>query len=407
MAPAKRNGKFILLVGDGIPDYPLGELDGRTPLEAAATPNMDRVAACRIGRVQTIPGGMEPGSDIANLSLLGYDPRRYHTGRSPLEAASMGVHLAPSEVAFRMNLVTLDFRTADEIIMVSHSSGDIPQTEASKIVAGLEQGLEIPGITIHPGVAYRNLLLWEEGPEMALTIPPHDVLEQNMAAYLNNPADNPAIELMRHSWELLRNHPVNVARREAQLKEANSIWLWGQGRAPSLPLFEERYGLKGGVIAAVDLIKGIGLYAGFEPIHVEGATGYLDTNYLGKGENALKALETLDFMYLHVEAPDEAGHSGSFEEKIRAIEDFDEKVVGTVLEGLERYDDYRVMVVSDHFTPIAKRTHTGEPAPFAWGTKKEIESNPEGRIFSEEAARKSGLVFNVGHELMDAFLETG
>ncbi len=190
------------------------------------------------------------------------------------------------------------------------------------------------------------------------------------------------------------------------MKEANSIWLWGQGRAPSLPPFEERHGLKGGVIAAVDLIKGIGLYAGFEPIHVEGATGYLDTNYLGKGENAVKGLETLDFMYVHVEAPDEAGHSGSSEEKIQAIEDFDEKVVGTVLDGLKHYDDYRVMVVSDHFTPISKRTHTGEPAPFAWGIKKEIESNPKGPSFNEQAAKGSGLVFDVGHELMNAFLYT-
>jgi 2,3-bisphosphoglycerate-independent phosphoglycerate mutase len=401
-----RKSKYVLLVGDGMPDYPLEELDGRTPLEVAATPNMDRVAACWIGLVQTIPSGMEPGSDIANLSLLGYDPQRFHTGRSPLEAASMGVHLAPSEVAFRMNLVTLDFRADDEILMISHSSGDIPRAEAAEIVASLKRDVKIPGVTIYPGVAYRNLLVWDEGPEDVLTIPPHDVLDQDMAGYLNNTTGNPVIDLMRHSWELLRSHPVNRTRREAKLKEANSIWLWGQGRAPSLPLFEEKHGLKGGVIAAVDLIKGIGLYAGFEPIHVEGATGYLDTNYLGKGENAVKGLETLDFMYVHVEAPDEAGHSGSSEEKIRAIEDFDEKVVGTVLEGLKRYDDYRVMVVSDHFTPIPKRTHTNEPAPFAWGMKKEIESNPRGPSFSEQAAKGSDLVFDVGHELMNAFLDT-
>jgi 2,3-bisphosphoglycerate-independent phosphoglycerate mutase len=401
-----RKSKYVLLVGDGMPDYPLGELDGRTPLEVAATPNMDRVAACRIGLAQTIPSGMEAGSDIANLSLLGYDPRRFHTGRAPLEAASMGVHLAPSEVAFRMNLVTLDFRADDEIIMISHSSGDIPQAEAAEIVASLMRDVKIPGVTIYPGVAYRNLLVWNEGPEDVLTIPPHDVLDQDMADYLTSSAGNPVIDLMRHSWELLGSHPVNRARREAKLKEANSIWLWGQGRAPSLPLFEEKHGLKGGVIAAVDLIKGIGLYAGFEPIHVEGATGYLDTNYLGKGENAVKGLETMDFMYVHVEAPDEAGHSGSCEEKIQAIEDFDEKVVGTVLDGLKHYDDYRVMVVSDHFTPIPKRTHTTEPAPFAWGMKKEIESNPKGPSFSEQAAMGSGLVFDVGHELMNAFLDT-
>ncbi len=400
-----RRNKYVVLVGDGMADYPLEELDGRTPLEVAATPNMDRIAACRIGLVQTIPTAMEPGSDIANLSLLGYDPRRYHTGRSPLEAASMGVELAPSEVAFRMNLVTLDFRADDEIVMLSHSAGDITQLEAAEIVASLKRDVKIPGVTIYPGVAYRNLLIWEQGPEHVRTIPPHDVLDQDMASYLKDATGNPVIDLMRHSWQLLRSHPVNRARRAARLKEANSIWLWGQGRAPSLPLFEEKYGLKGGVIAAVDLIKGIGVYAGLEAIHVAGATGYLDTNFLGKGENAVKGLETLDFIYLHVEAPDEAGHSGSCKEKIQAIEDFDAKVVGTVLEGLKRHEDYRVMVVSDHFTPIPRRTHTGEPAPFAWGLKKEIESNPEGPPFTEAAAGRSGLVFGVGHELMDSFLD--
>ncbi len=402
-----RRNKYVVLVGDGMADYPLEELEGRTPLEAAATPNMDRIAACRIGLVQTIPTAMEPGSDIANLSLLGYDPRRYHSGRSPLEAASMGVELAPSEVAFRMNLVTLDFRADDEIVMLSHSAGDITQLEAAEIVASLKRDVKIPGVTIYAGVAYRNLLIWEQGPEHVRTIPPHDVLDQDMASYLKDATDNPVIDLMRHSWQLLRSHPVNRARRAARLKEANSIWLWGQGRAPSLPLFEEKYGLKGGVIAAVDLIKGIGVYAGLEAIHVAGATGYLDTNFLGKGENAVKGLETLDFIYLHVEAPDEAGHSGSCKEKIQAIEDFDAKVVGTVLEGLKRHQDYRVMVVSDHFTPIPRRTHTGEPAPFAWGLKKEIESNPEGPPFTEAAAGRSGLVFGVGHELMDSFLDAG
>jgi len=308
-------------------------------------------------------------------------------------------------VAFRMNLVTLDFRADDEIVMLSHSSGDITQLEAAEIVASLKLDVKIPGVTIYPGVAYRNLLIWEQGPEHVRTIPPHDVLDQDMASYLKDATDNPVIDLMRHSWPLLRSHPVNRARRAARLKEANSIWLWGQGRAPSLPLFEEKYGLKGGVIAAVDLIKGIGVYAGLEAIHVAGATGYLDTNFLGKGENAVKGLETLDFIYLHVEAPDEAGHSGSCKEKIQAIEDFDAKVVGTVLEGLKRHEDYRVMVVSDHFTPIPRRTHTGEPAPFAWGLKKEIESNPEGPPFTEAAAGRSGLVFGVGHELMDSFLD--
>ena len=400
----KKNRKYILLVGDGMADYPLKELGGKTPLEAAETPHMDLVAACRIGLAKTIPDGMEPGSDIANLSLLGYDPKVYHTGRAPLEAASMGVKLDHDQVAFRMNLVNLDRRSDHEIIMVSHSSGDITTGEAVEIVESLKQEIKNRGITIYPGVAYRHLLIWENGPEDALTIPPHDVLDQNMAGYLNQPSDNPIPGFIRSSWQILKRHHVNLERSLAGLKAANSIWLWGQGKAPRLPLFKDRFALKGGVIGAVDLIKGIGIYAGFTPIYVEGATGYLDTNYRGKAEGALKGLEELDFIFLHVEAPDEAGHAGNPREKIQAIEDFDKKVVGTVLEGLKDYDDYRIMVVSDHFTPIPKRTHTNEPTPFAWAMKKEIEAMREGPSFTEECAMRSGLIFERGHDLMASFV---
>ena len=399
--------KYILLVGDGMADYPLKELGGKTPLEIAETANMDRIAACRVGLVKTIPDGMEPGSDTANLSLLGYEPNIYHTGRAPLEAASMGVRLKPNHVAFRMNLVTLDRRSDKEIIMVSHSSGDISTGDAERIVESLKQGIKIPGITIYQGLAYRHLMVWENGPEDALTVPPHDVLDQNMAQYLNHTPDNPIPGLIRSSWEILKDHPVNRKRRREGLKEANSIWLWGQGKAPKLSPFKQRYGLNGGVICAVDLIKGIGIYAGFTPIIVKGATGYLDTNYLGKADAALKALETHEFVLLHVEAPDEAGHSGNYKEKIRAIEAFDERVVGTVLKGLGNYEAYRIMVVSDHLTPIAKKTHTPEPTPFAWASKKELESIPQGPPFTEASALKSGLIFDNGHELMPSFLFAG
>ena len=400
----KGKTKYIVLVGDGMADYPLKELGGKTPIEAAKTPHMDRIAACRVGQVRTIPEGMEPGSDIANLSLLGYDPRLYHTGRAPLEAASLGVHLAPGQVAFRMNLVTLDRKSEGEMIMISHSSGDISTLEAAGIVETLKQEMVFPGIAIYQGVAYRHLLVWDNGPEDNRTIPPHDVLEQNMAPYLNQASGDPLVRLIRSSWPILENHPTNRARREAGLKEANSIWPWGQGKAPKLPLFIESYGLRGGVISAVDLINGIGIYAGFTPIHVEGATGFLNTNYHGKATEALKGLEDLDFVYLHVEAPDEAGHAGNYREKIQAIENFDEKVVGTVLEGLGNFDDYHVMVVSDHLTPISKRTHTHEPAPFAWAAKGELVSECRGRPFSEAAAKDSGLVFEKGHELMHTFI---
>jgi 2,3-bisphosphoglycerate-independent phosphoglycerate mutase len=404
MSSDRNRRRYIILVGDGMADYPLKELRGKTPLEAAGTPNMDRVASCHIGLVRTIPAGMGPGSDVANLSLLGYNPALYLTGRSPLEAASMGVSLKENQVAFRMNLVTLEHRSEGRIIMISHSSGDISTPESGRILKSLKKGLKIPGIDIYPGVAYRHLLVWENGPEKAATIPPHDVLDQDMSGYLNRGSIDPVPAMIRKSWPLLNDHPVNLKRRHAGLNEANSIWLWGQGKAPAIPSFKDIYSLDGGVISAVDLIKGIGIYAGFRPIHVEGATGYLDTNYRGKAEGALKGIEDLDLVFLHVEAPDEASHNGSFEEKIQAIESFDREVVGVVLEGITKYDDCRVMVVSDHFTPIVKKTHTNEPAPFAWADGNELKAMRKKNVFTEYSAKVSGLFFESGPELMNAFL---
>ena len=396
--------KYLVLIGDGMADYPIPALDNKTPLETAKTPNMDRIAACRIGTVRTIPDGMEPGSDVANLSLLGYDPLTYHTGRAPLEAASMGVTLRMDQVAFRMNLVTLDRKSDEEILMISHSGGNISTEEAGQLVATLKEKIGVPPLCIYPGVAYRHLLVWDQGPEHANTIPPHDVIGQNMAPYLNQTQQGPVQGLIRASWELLKDHPVNRKRRARGLEQANSIWLWGQGRSPALPPFFERFGLRGGAISAVDLLKGIGVNAGFELIFVEGATGYLDTNYQGKAEEALNGLKHLDFVFVHVEAPDEAGHEGSVENKIKAIESFDEKVVGTILRHMDEFDDLRVMVLSDHYTPICKKTHTSEPAPFAWATKKEIESSARGTGFTENNSRESGIVFEKGHDLMPAFL---
>jgi len=397
--------KYIVLIGDGMADYPLEELGGRTPLEVAETPHMDRIAASRIGLARTIPSGMEPGSDVANLSLLGYDPRMYHTRRGPFEAASMGVELKPGEVAFRMNLVTLDHRPGREIIMVSHSSGDISAEDAAQIVRHLKEHLRYPGIHLYQGVGYRHLLVWENGPENVLTIPPHDVLGQDMAPYLRDSVRNPVPALIQSSWPFLRDHPINRLRRRKGVSESNSIWLWGQGKAPRMPKFDDKYGLRGRVISAVDLIRGIGIYAGFQPIYVEGATGYLNTNYMGKAEAAIRGLEDSDFVFLHVEAPDEAGHAGSCREKVEAIERFDRGVVKTVLKGLKQFEDYRVMVASDHLTPIVRRTHTAEPTPFAWATKEELEGLRQGPPFTEKAAMGSGLLFEKGHELIDAFIK--
>jgi len=396
--------KCVLLVGDGMGDYPLAELDGKTPLEAAHTPHMDRIAACRIGCVQTIPPGMSPGSDVANMSLLGYDPSVGLTGRAPFEAASMGIPLGTRDVAFRLNLVTLDFRSDREIVMVSNSSGEIPTPEGRAIVETLQSELIVPGVQIHSGVAYRHLLVWEDGPLSADTIPPHDVQDQNMAEYLDPNGGDPVVDLTRLSWPILAEHPVNQARRGEGLNEANSIWLWGQGKALKIPRFKDKFGLRGGVISAVDLIKGIGVYAGLQPIYVEGATGYLNTNFAGKAQGALTALEDLDFMFVHVEAPDEASHSGNIGEKIEAIEAFDDKVVGAVLKGLERFQDYRVMVASDHFTPISIKTHAIDPAPFGWATQSELAEGRTRGVFTEAAAKASGFRFEKGHDLMGAFL---
>mgnify|MGYP006279147299 CR=1 FL=1 len=397
----------MILVGDGMADYPVETLGGRTPLEAVDTPNMDRIAACgAIGRVRTIPEGMEPGSDVANLSLMGYDPRRFHTGRSPLEAASMGVTLRQDEVAFRMNLVCLEHRAGGERVITSHNAGDITTEEGRILVDALRNEMDGDGIALHAGVGFRHLLVWKNGPEELETTPPHDVLEQDMAAYLDRQDPDPVVALIRRSWSILSDHPVNRERLKRGNLPATSIWLWGQGRPPDMPSFESLYGLRAGVISAVDLIKGIGFFAGFHPIPVQGATGLLDTNYEGKVREALKGLDTCDLVFLHVEAPDEAGHSGVVETKMKAIEAFDARVVGPVLQGLEaRSGPHRVLVVSDHFTPLSLRTHTPEPAPFAWAWGHELVRVPGDRRFTEAEALTSELLFDPGYRIVEGFLE--
>jgi 2,3-bisphosphoglycerate-independent phosphoglycerate mutase len=406
--------KYVVIIGDGMADYPVECIGGKTPLEAARTPNMDRIAMCHTGLVRSIPEGMEPGSDVANLSFMGYDPLVCHTGRAPFEAASMGIVLESSDVAFRMNLVCLKKGSDGKIIMKSHSAGDITTPEATQIIKDLRRKMRLPsGINMYQGVAYRHLLVWKDGPESAHTIPPHDVLDQDMSFYLSRKEHDTIVELIRSSWQYLENHPVNLVRRANRLPEANSIWLWGQGRAPRLQDFHEKFGLKGGIISAVDLLKGIGICAGLGPIHVEGATGYIDTNYRGKAEAAVRALEQLDYVFVHIEAPDEAGHSGNAYEKIKAIEAVDREVVGNILTGLAAFDDYRIMVASDHFTPVSKRTHTDEPTIFAWADKKQLETgegengNNKKKItgFTEKAALQSGLFFEHGCSLAEVFLK--
>ncbi len=396
--------KYVILVGDGMGDYPLPELDGRTVLEASRTPNMDRLArGGLLGLAQTIPAAKEPGSDVANMAILGYDPMLYHTGRGPLEAGSMGVKVAPDELAFRMNLVTLVFEEDGRIVMGDHSSGHITSEEAAELIKALDEKMPLTGgQKLFPGVSYRHLLLWSGLPDGLPTVPPHDYRDQDVAWYLNssNPELKPVLDLIRASWEILGEHPVNKARVAQGKRPANSIWPWGQGRPPAMATFQERWGLTGAVVSAVDLIKGLGVYAGLEALDIPGATGFLDTNFAGKVEAALKALETGDFVLVHVEAPDEAAHQGETDTKIKAIEAFDEKVVGPMMEGLEKMGDFRVAVLCDHFTPVSVKTHTREPVPFLIYPASE----PSGRNFSEAEASSAGLYLEQGCIFIDLLL---
>ncbi len=402
--------KYVLLVGDGMADYPLVELGGKTPLMVANTPNMDWVARNgRVGLVKTIPRGFSSGTEIANMSLLGYDPARYFTGRGPLEAASLKVSLEADDLAFRCNLVTLGV-LGSQVTMEDFTADHISSEEARQIIQDIDGEMGTETIRFYPGVSYRHLMVWKGGGDrerlesLDLT-PPHDIVGKGIFDYLPKVGREDGImDLLTRSQILLKEHPVNVARREKRLKPANSIWLWGQGRRPQIPTLGEKFGVEGSVISAVDLIKGIGLYAGLEVIDVPGATGYFDTNYRGKAEYGLKELEEKDLVFIHVEAPDEASHSGDISKKIETIEAFDKEVVGTVLEGIRDVGDYRVMVLPDHPTPIPVRTHVPDPVPFAIYDSRRKRSWPEGMSFDEESVKRGGVSIENGYQIMDIFM---
>lgn len=396
--------KIIVLLGDGMSDEPCAELDGKTPLQAAQTPNMDRMAkAGQVGLAKTVPDGLPPGSDVANLSVFGYDPRTCYTGRSPLEAISMGVQLGPHDVAFRMNLVTLTPHNG-KIYMEDFSAGHIGSEESHQLVATLQAELGNEQFEFHPGVGYRHLLVWRNGKDGMTATPPHDISGKKVLEYLpHGEGATELIHLMNASQMVLHNHPINKQRQERDELPATSIWLWGHGKSPVLQPYQEKFGLSGAVISAVDLLKGIGLSAGLEVINVPGATGYIDTNYKGKAEAALSALERLDFVYVHVEAPDEASHSGNLEHKIKAIEDFDQLVVGTVLEGAGRFEDLRILCCPDHPTPVKKMTHTSNPVPFI--AYRHARQNGNGATaYDEVQAKATGLVLQEGSQLMELLL---
>ena len=386
--------KYVVLLGDGMADHPLDSLDGKTPLQAAYRPNMDQVAReGKSGLVRTVPDGMPPGSDVANLSVMGYDPQRYYSGRAPLEAAAMGVELAGGDIAFRCNFVTVI-----DGIMVDYSAGHITSEEGKELIKSLQP--LVPGGRLFSGVSYRNLLVLKAGAKAVCT-PPHDITDRPIGDYLPKGQDFALLrEIMEASVPVLANHPVNLKRIAQGKRPANMIWLWGQGGAPSMPTFQERFSLKGAMISAVDLLKGIGVYARLEVIDVPGATGNIDTNYQGKVQVAIEALKRLDFVYLHIEAPDEAGHEGDAELKVKAIELFDREVVGPIIRGLkEAGGDWRICLLPDHATPISIRTHSNEPVPFAM-MGKGIEQDGV-RAFDEETAKRGGYGEVDGVELME------
>jgi 2,3-bisphosphoglycerate-independent phosphoglycerate mutase len=391
--------KYVVVIGDGMTDKPLKELEGETPLQRAYTPNMDFIAkegSC--GLLQTVPPGMEPGSDVANLSIMGYDPKKYYTGRGPLEAASIGAKLSDTDVGFRCNFITASEGNLDDF-----NAGHISTTEASQLIEALNQAFYSYG-KFYLGTSYRHLFVYKYKDSASLkSTPPHDVVGEPLNDHLLTPEDDHLSiklnELMNKSSEILSEHPVNQKRVEEGKKPANMIWLWGQGTKPEMTSFMDTYGLKGATITGVDLIKGIGTYLGLTNIRVPGATGYYDTDYCGKTKYALESLDDHDLVFIHVEAPDEAGHAGDIEEKILAIERIDRRILGKLLEKLPSHGDYTITVLPDHPTPIDIRTHTSDPIPFAVYSPG-CESD-ETESYNEVAVEKSFK--NSSKELMDGY----
>ncbi len=389
-------------------DYPIDALAGKTPLQRARIPTIDGLASQGLlGLAKTVPEDMNPGSDTANLSVLGYDPHRYYSGRSPFEAASMGVALEETDVTFRCNLVTVSPEAAyEERVMLDHSADEITTAEGAELIRAINDRWGGKDLTFYPGISYRHLLVWKQGPYRWKLTPPHDILDRKLTPYLPAGEGSEVIlKITRESALFLKDHPVNKKRITKGLGPANSIWIWGEGKKPLLVPFFEKYGLKGSVISAVDLIKGIGMCAGLEIITVPGATGNINTNFRGKAEAALDALKAgQDFVYIHLEAPDECSHMNERDGKVRSIELIDSQVVKVVKEGLDNLgEDYRIMVLPDHYTPLSLRTHTRDPVPFliydsTAGTQLAAQ------VYDEEHARCAGLYFPEGHRLMDFFL---
>jgi len=398
--------KYIIVLGDGMADEPIEVLDGKTPLQVADKKAMDTLAkSAESGLAYMVPEGMSPGSDTANLSVSGYNPKIYYTGRSPLEALSIGVDMKPTDVSLRCNVVTLseEEETYEDKRVMDHSSSEISTEEAAVLVEALKEGLKKEGYEVYVGTSYRHLLVWANGKVVELT-PPHDILTQRIGDYL--PEDPVLRDMMKKSYDILVNHPINLKRKEQGLNPANSAWFWGAGTRPALKSFEEKTGKRGVMISAVDLLKGIAVGTGMDNISVEGANGGLHTNYEGKARAALDALlnKGYDFAYIHVEAPDEMGHQGLVNEKIEAIEKLDKHVVQVLIEELDQSgEDYRMLILPDHPTPIRIRTHSNGPVPYLlYDNRKKLGGQEN---YSEETAKESQLVWKDGYKLIDHLLE--
>lgn len=396
--------KTVVLVCDGMGDYPIEQLGGRTPLEAAKSPFMDGIAKNgKVGLARTIPPGYVPASDVGNLAILGYDPHHYYSGRGPLEAANMGIHLKEGDVAFRCNLIA-----ANGDLLVDYSAGHISSKEACTLIKHVGSKLGRSTLTFYPGIQYRHLAVFQD-PALkedllkTTCLPPHDIMGWKISEHWpKGPAAKLLIELMEKSRPLLEGHEVNQVRTDLKENPGNMIWLWGQGTDLKLPTFQERWGLTGCVVSAVDLVKGAGRLAGLEVLEVEGATGYYDTNYDGKAQAALKSLKRHDFVFVHIEAADEAGHNGDLRQKIIAIENFDSKVVGTILKGLKAYKNYRVLVIPDHLTPVAKRSHVADPVPFTIFGTGIVPDSVE--TFGESSAKASGWLVEDAYNILPRLL---
>lgn len=399
--------KHVVVLYDGMADYPVPALGGKTPMMCAKKPNFDMLASkSEVGLIRTVAPRLKPGSDVANMSVMGFDPMKYYTGRSPLEAVSIGVKLSDDDVTLRCNLVTLsDEENYEDKTMVDYSAGDIGTEEASEIIKSVEEFFGNEIYKYYSGVQYRHCLVVKGGTtELGSMTPPHDISGRVIGPYLSTHENaKELISMMKRSYDFLMEHPVNKKRMANGQRPANSIWLWGEGRKPGLPAFEELYGKKGAVISAVDLLKGIAICAGMEAPDVPGATGYIDTNFGGKAEEAVKQLKDgKDFVYVHFEAPDECGHRNEPENKVRAIELIDEQVLPVLLKGLEEYDDYKIMILPDHPTPIVTKTHASDPVPYMIyhknGEVKGVDT------INEETAKETGNFIEHGPSIMAHFL---